>query len=63
MLSIPTELILLFTEILCHTNSIQDSLFPVALSVFCQSVPSTWFSSIQFSYVPPSFSRACSITL
>ena len=33
MLSIPTELlfILLFTEILCHTDYIQDFLFPVSL--------------------------------
>ena len=31
MLSIATELILLFTEILCPTNSIQDFPFPVSL--------------------------------
>ena len=44
-----------------HPRFSVSSVF-VALSVFCQNVPSIGCSRIQFSYVPPSFPRTCSIT-
>ena len=56
MLSIPTELILLFTEILCHTNSIQDSLFPLSLWLCLSSAkvsPVLGFLVFSFLMFPP----------